>query len=371
MFLLISTIVLFSLYSVLIIYYWISWRSVPVFVPPPVTPRVRLSVIIPARNEEKAIVPLLQALKKQTYPAAMFETIVVDDQSTDNTSELVRQFAGVKLIRLDEININSYKKKAIERGVETATGEWMVTTDADCIPGPGWLELLARTVELHRPVFIAAPVSIHANNSLLQIFQSLDFMILQGITGAAVHKGFHAMSNGANQAYEKIIFRDVGGFSEIDHIASGDDLLLVQKIAARYPDKIFYLKSKDAIVTTEPMKSWKDFFSQRIRWASKATHYKDPKMIAVLMLVYLFNLVFLALFIAGFWSTSFWYWLAVLWVAKTIIEFPFVYALASFFNKRSIMPVFFFLQPLHIFYTIVSGLFGQFGKYEWKGRRVR
>ncbi|MEI9943925.1 MAG: hypothetical protein WDN26_06840 [Chitinophagaceae bacterium] len=74
--------------------------------------------------------------------------------------------------------------------------------------------------------------------------------------------------------------------------------------------------------------------------------------------------------IAGFWFKQYWLWVAGLWVAKTIIEFPFVYSVASFFNKQKLMGYFFFFQPLHILYTIVSGLFSQFGKYEWKGRRV-
>jgi hypothetical protein len=61
----------------------------------------------------------------------------------------------------------------------------------------------------------------------------------------------------------------------------------------------------------------------------------------------------------------------MLWIAKTIVEIPFFLSVATFFNKQWGVKYFFFFQPLHILYTIVSGLFGQFGKYEWKGRRVR
>jgi hypothetical protein len=119
------------------------------------------------------------------------------------------------------------------------------------------------------------------------------------------------------------------------------------------------------------MKSWKDFFNQRIRWASKAKHYGDKRIIAVLTLVYLLNLSFLLLLVAGCWFHPYWIWLIGLWLAKTIIEFPFAYSVSSFFSKQFLMKYFFFFQPLHIFYTIVSGLFGQFGKYEWKGRVVK
>ena len=119
------------------------------------------------------------------------------------------------------------------------------------------------------------------------------------------------------------------------------------------------------------MKTWKAFFNQRIRWASKATTYDDKRIFAVLLLVYLFNLSFLVLAVAGFFCHHYWMYLAGLWVAKTIVEFPFFISLTKFFNKQWAIKLFFFFQPLHIIYTILSGLFGQFGKYEWKGRKVK
>ena len=313
----------------------------------------------------------MQALQEQTYPPGLFEIIVVDDHSTDATAAAVQQFPKAMLIQVKEDGINSYKKKAIETGIAAATGEWIVTTDADCLPSRDWLKTLTAFREEKDAVFIAAPVVMDCNSSVLQVFQAMDFMVLQGITGAAVYKKQLSMCNGANLAYEKKAFEKVNGFDGIDNIASGDDMLLMHKIWKEYPGKVHYLKSKEAIVSTQPMKSWKDFFSQRIRWASKAKHYSDKKIVAVLILVYLFNLSFLLLLVAGSWSRPYWVWLIGLWLAKMIIEFPFVYSVSSFFGKQFLMKFFFFFQPLHIFYTIVSGLLGQLGKYEWKGRRVR
>jgi hypothetical protein len=77
------------------------------------------------------------------------------------------------------------------------------------------------------------------------------------------------------------------------------------------------------------------------------------------------------LLIAGFWNSQYWIVALALWIAKTIVEFPFVRAISIFFDKQYLLKYFLFLQPLHIFYTLISGLFGQFGKYEWKGRKVR
>lgn len=357
-------------YGFLVIYYWHSWRSVPYYSPAAVQPQTTISVIIPARNEEENIAALLQALDKQSYPSSRFEVIVIDDHSTDNTVAIVKQFPSVKLLQLEADNINSYKKKAIETGIAAAGGELIVTTDADCIPPPKWLETIAAFKEETNAVFIAAPVAINSNSSILPVFQAMDFMVLQGITGAVVHNNQLSMCNGANLAYTKKAFETVNGFTGIDTIASGDDMLLMYKIAAQFPGRIHYLKSKYAIVSTAPMPTWSAFFNQRIRWASKASKYNDKRIFPVLLLVYLFNLSFLATAIAGFRDNYYWLLLFILWVYKTVAEFPLFSSVASFFGKQRTLRFFFFFQPLHILYTIISGLFGQMGNYEWKGRKV-
>ncbi|MEI9910002.1 MAG: glycosyltransferase [Bacteroidota bacterium] len=206
-------IALFILYSILIIYYWQSWRSIPDFISTNKFLRTKISVIIPARNEEENIGFLLTALQKQTYPKELVEIIVINDHSEDGTADVVTRYKEVKLLHLKNDSINSYKKKAIETGIAAATGELIVTTDADCLPPENWLRTIAAFKEEKQSVFIAAPVVINCNSSILQIFQSLDFMVLQGITGAAVSKKKLTMCNGANLTYERKAFCEVNGFT--------------------------------------------------------------------------------------------------------------------------------------------------------------
>lgn len=370
MILLYIIIILFILYSLLIIYYWQAWGSIEIFDSEIKPTQDKISLIIPARNEENNIKKLLEALQNQSYPKELTEIIVIDDHSTDSTASVVQQFPFVKLIQLKEDSINSYKKKAIETGIAAATGELIVTTDADCIPPPNWLQTIASFKEEKEAVFIAAPVVINCNSSVLQIFQAMDFMVLQGITGAVVANQKMSMCNGANLAYERKAFYTVNGFTGIDHIASGDDMLLMHKIVKQYPGKVQYLKSKEAIVSTEPMKTWRSFFNQRIRWASKAAVYNDKRILPVLIIVYLFNLSFLVLLAGIFWNWVLGIWFLGFLAAKTLVELPFFISVSKFFHKQWAIKLFFFFQPLHIFYTVFSGLFGQFGKYEWKGRKV-
>lgn len=364
-------IILFVLYSLLILFYWIQWNKIPLFRSKPLSQNIKITILIPARNEETNIGQLLEALQQQTYPVEQTEIIVIDDHSTDRTASIVQGFQNVKLISLKEDAINSFKKKAIEKGIDAATGELIVTTDADCIPASNWLETICSFKQMNDAAFIAAPVRFKTHRSLLSIFQTLDFITLQGITGASVASNKHSMCNGANLAYTKNAFTEVNGFTGIDTIASGDDMLLMHKIWKAYPGRVHYLKSKDAIVETLPADNWKAFLNQRIRWASKATFYSDKRITAVLALVYLFNLSFLALAILGLWHHSYWLYLLILLLAKTIIELPFVFTVAKFFDQQSLVIYFPLLQPIHIMYTIIAGWLGQFGTYEWKGRKVK
>jgi len=119
------------------------------------------------------------------------------------------------------------------------------------------------------------------------------------------------------------------------------------------------------------MVTWKDFFMQRRRWASKTIYYDDKRVLVTLAFVYLFNTLFIVLIIVSFYN-PFYFWLFIFyWLLKTIIEIPFVASVANFYNEKKLILYFPLFQPLHIFYTICVGVLSQLGKYEWKGRRVR
>ena len=179
------------------------------------------------------------------------------------------------------------------------------------------------------------------------------------------------MCNGANLAYEKKVFFEVGGFKGIDNIASGDDMLLMHKIFERHPQHVLFLKSREAIVKTRPAETLKDFFNQRIRWASKADKYTDKKITGVLLLVYFFNVWIVLLGIIALLFPYLWMWFAGLLVCKTAVELFFLYPVAGFFNKRKLLWWFPAAQPFHILYTIIAGWLGKFGTYQWKERKVK
>ena len=385
MILLLISLLLLLPYAVLIISYRQSWLKAESYQPENRNQNTTLiTVVIPARNEEKNIGHCIESILQQTYPAHLLEVIIVDDNSIDSTSAIVNSFnqKNISLIKLSDFtgneNLNSYKKKAIETAISLAKGNLIVTTDADCIVQPEWLKTIASYYENTGSVFIAAPV-VYADvlpddsefKKFFKIFQSLDFMALQGITGASVYKKIHNMCNGANLAYEKKTFYEVNGFEGIDNIASGDDMLLMHKIQKKYPDKIRYLKSTNVIVQTQQAETIKEFINQRIRWASKADRYPDIKITTVLFWVYFLNawIFFIAVY-SFFFSKSFYLFL-LLFTVKTTVELFFLFPVAKFFGKQKLLWWFIPSQPFHIIYTLIAGWLGKFGSYTWKERKVK
>jgi cellulose synthase/poly-beta-1,6-N-acetylglucosamine synthase-like glycosyltransferase len=407
-------IFLLALYGGLIEYYRRAWKSIPVYTPKkfgPGLPATRISVILAARNEEENIAACLDSLFRQSYPKEWYQVIVLDDHSTDRTWEMLNSgsFPGMSLkpLRLgvpdreqqtppgtaqlspsgtDQPTLSgqalpgsaptgsqpgkAYKKLAIETGILAAEGDLIVTTDADCLFHPDWLKTLAAFYEETGAKFIAAPVKIGGMpHSFLAIFQTLDFISLQGITGAAVHKRFHSMCNGANLAYEKKVFFEVDGFRGIDSIPSGDDMLLMHKIYRKYPEQVLFLKNRQAIVSTNPERTWAGFVNQRVRWASKADRYDDKRIFWVLLLVYIVNVLFVAMLLASCWNSLYLWLLLILLVIKTMVEYPFVRSAAVFFGQQKLLIYFPGMAPFHVLYTVVIGWLGKFGSYRWKERK--
>jgi cellulose synthase/poly-beta-1,6-N-acetylglucosamine synthase-like glycosyltransferase len=346
------------------------------------SPKHQFSIIIPARNESANIVQCLRSILANEYSTAHYEIIVIDDFSEDDTFQLASSLLSAphKVLRLSDYlspqeRINAFKKKALSIAIGEAKGKYIITTDADCIVPETWLSTINTAINKEPYVKCwAAPVNfIPANEKadLCYYFQSVDFMTMQGITAASNKLGLGNMSNGANFIFEKSAYEEVGAYAGIDHKASGDDMMLMQKINKKFPKSIGVLFDQNAMVNTVAQPDWKSFLNQRIRWASKADSYPQLKMTLVLLLVYLANLNLVIVAIASFWHHQIAIIGLLIFISKVIAELIFVIPLSKFFGKRKELLFLIVLQPLHIIYVVSAGFLGKFGKYTWKDRVVK
>lgn len=337
-----------------------------------------VTVLIPARNEAPRIGRLLDSLARQRYP--YFEVIVIDDHSTDGTAEAVERhpLKNLRLLRLSEHlppgkSITAYKKKALELGVQRARGTLILTTDADCEAPPGWVGAHAEFQETTGAVFIAAPVLFHCEQNLFQRFQALDFTGMMAVTAAGIHGRFLYMANGANLSFTKALFQQVQGYSGNEQHASGDDIFLIQKAAALAPEKVAFLKSREATIRTLPMPDQRSFIQQRLRWGTKNNSYRGLRITLVLGLVFLLCWFTLGMLLASPVFGLYGLGLALaLFIGKGVADYFFLSAAASFFGRSSLLRRFWLSEALHVLYIALIGLLSLLVKrYEWKGRRVR
>ena len=334
----------------------------------------RVTVIVAARNEEKIISKTLDDLVAQSYDKELTEIIFINDHSTDRTSEIIASYMdhGVKLINLNEDRpLNSYKKKAIQTAIGASCGTLIVTTDADCRMGTDWLKTIVSFYETGKFKMISSPVVYFEEKNFFERAQALEFLYLIGLGAATIGNKKPATCNGANLAYEKQAFNEVGGFKGIDDLASGDDELLLHKMAKAYGDNIGFLMNTNAIVYTHAKPSLREFIQQRKRWSSKSTRYKNKLIIALGVFIWIFNLSIVINIFMGFINHSYLYIAFFQLLAKIFIEFIFLTGITGFALRRKLLLLLPAVSVLHVLYIIYIGIAGNSGKYNWKGRMVR
>ncbi|MCB0629207.1 MAG: glycosyltransferase [Saprospiraceae bacterium] len=361
-------------YLLLIRFYLREWEKLPIWqLPASFMPTTSVSILIPARNEATRIRNCLEHIRRQNYPPDLLEILVIDDHSSDGTGALVRSLNDPLIHIFSLPEGEEGKKAALAYGIHRSAGKLIITTDADCLVPEQWLSYLVSYYEAHNPVFITAPVNFFAERSALERFQSLDILGTMILTGAGIQSGTLHMSNGANLAYPKTIFEAVGGFTGIDYLASGDDMLLMHKIVQTYPGRLAFLKQPQASVHTSAVSSWRAFFQQRLRWATKSGTYQDWRIIATLSLVFFLCWgILLSPLLVFFWGLSGLLPFLLLLTFKMVADYQLLGRAARFFNRRELMRYFWTSQLFHIIYIALIGLTANLVKqYTWKGRRVQ
>lgn len=340
-----------------------------------IEPKTTFSIVVPFRNEAGNLPALLDSIKNLDYPKTMFEVIFIDDFSKDGSERIIyrwRMENGEFHITLIESvrRSKSPKKDAIARAVPIVAHDWIVTTDADCTLPPAWLKLMNDYIVSHDVSMLAGPVMYRSSWNPVHRFQQLDLLSLQGATVGSFGIGKAFMCNGANFAYSKSLFADLGGFAGNDDTASGDDVFLLQKAVAKYPEKVHYLKSEEAIVTTKPVNGILELFFQRVRWASKASGYESEFGEMLAWAVFLGNASIVTLFGLALAGKFPWDYLAVIFGTKLLLDTVLLFQANRFLRKgKFFFPL--FSSLIYPFFSTLVAVYSMMGVYRWKGRTLR
>jgi cellulose synthase/poly-beta-1,6-N-acetylglucosamine synthase-like glycosyltransferase len=365
-------VLILLIYSYFIIKLIIGFDKIKIFTAVDKSPKTTFSIVVPFRNEEKKLPHLLKSLSKLNYPKDLFEIIVIDDNSRDKSALIFNEWRMknglIQTTLLNNLRLsNSPKKDAINRAVPVVKNEWIITTDADCVVKKNWLSTLDNFIQKNNPEMVVGGVIYKTKNNWFHQFQQLDLLSLQATTigSFGIKKPF--MCNGANFAYTKELFQKIGGFNIDNAIASGDDVFLLQKAVAKFPEKVHYLKNIEATVTTNPENNLYKLFMQRVRWASKTTSYSNSYAKALAVVVLLMNLSLVAGFVLFLFSAIYWKVLICLFFVKFILDYILLLKSATFFTKNKLLFVFAssFIYPV---FVSVVGIYSLVGNYTWKGR---
>ena len=371
-------IIISLIYFILIIWLIIGFDSLKEFNTGKNNNKTKFSIIIPFRNEQDKLPELIKSLNKIDYPVNCFEILFIDDDSTDNSVAIILKNIKKELDYQLLKNIretNAPKKDAINLAIKNAKHQWIITTDADCEVPVKWLEVLNGFIKQNQAVFIAMPVGYKANDSLLEQFQKIDFMSLMASTIGGFGNKKPIMCNGANLCYLKSVFKEVNGFKNNQHIASGDDVFLMEKMHQNFPDKVHYLKSDKVIVYTKPEKTINGLLQQRIRWASKSSKTRNNLVKVIGLIVFSINLL-MSVFIIYSFSLYFVngtinYWFFALFLLKIILDYLLINRCYTFYKEKLKVKYYLFTALLHPFFMSAIPLLSVFTKYDWKGRRFR
>jgi cellulose synthase/poly-beta-1,6-N-acetylglucosamine synthase-like glycosyltransferase len=365
---LVFTVVLYSLFIIVHIVSWLSLGKTEGSKNPSQT---KVSVVIPARNEERNISSCLQSILAQNYPSHLLEIVVCDDGSEDNTKKEALNTLNKGIIKSYYIHIPtevSGKKQAIEAGIKASSGELIVLTDADCIAEKTWVSSIVTAYEQTSASMLCGPVSITHEKNLCSRFQALEMCGLSLLSGGGIKAGIPLLSNAANIAYTRKAFEAVHRFSGIDSTPSGDDILLMFKIHQQFPGSIHYVKNMGAMVYTQAQPSWKELYQQRIRWASKGLHAKNSLNSIVSLLVLLANFLPLISILGLFIYPTLIKIVVSSLILKLLIDFLLLSFAAKFFRKESLLLYYPVAAIIVMIYTSIVGVLSNSVPFRWKGR---
>ena len=337
-----------------------------------------VSIVIPAKNEAKNIVNILNNLSQQTYPEDLFEVIVVDDKSQDYTATIVNDFMGniSNLQLLSTAGVESslrYKKHPLNLGIRKSQGEILLLTDADCTVSSNWIAAMVSSFTENVGMVIgyseASPV-----RTITQKLEALDFLMLLSAARGSAALGDPYACTGQNLAYRRQAFDAVEGFSAFASQVGGDDTLLMQQIKRQTSWEIVFSPDPDSFVKSTPQETAWGFITQRIRWATDTLQVwkTDPLFFGIIVVTFLANLFSLTFPFMLFNNPLLIPIVCYGLCAKFAVESAVMLKGTSFFNRQELRSVYLLWFLLQIPYITFMGLLSFFGNFlPWGGKQNR
>lgn len=231
-------------------------------------PLLPVSILIPARNEAANIIPCLKSIEKLNYPVEQYEVLIGNDQSTDETAELVTAFIAdkpnFKLINIEK-NIGKAKAKAnvLAHLVHESQNEIIFVTDADIVVKPGWVKGLLPYFKNEKVGIVSGSTVVQSKTWFGQL-QGIDWLYFSGLLIAFDKLGLKSTAVGNNMAFTKQAYMATGGYEKFDFSVT-EDFKLFTEIRAKGFESVNIMEAKSLNIS-KPQPELVPFLHQRKRW---------------------------------------------------------------------------------------------------------
>lgn len=328
----------------------------------------KVSVIVAGRNEEHNIGSCINSLLNLNYPNELIEIILVNDDSSDRTLEIMTELSKdnpvFKVINSTKSNTSNLKGKAnaINSAIEICTGEIIVSTDADCEVPPGWIHETVLYYS-HNTAMVCGFTLIDFKPTLFAKLQCMDWMYLLTLASSSAGLKMILSCLGNNLSYTKKAYLNTGGYESIDFSVT-EDLALMRNIDRNKNYEIRFPADNTCLVKTPACKNLSELFNQKRRWFRGGT---GINLLGYIIGFELYTVNFFYIF--GFLFVNFYLYL-ILILIKTISELILLSNTFRIFEIKNLYkyyPLFSLYFALYGLALPLSFLFGR--KINWKGRK--
>jgi 1,2-diacylglycerol 3-beta-glucosyltransferase len=328
------------------------------------SPNLSVSVIIAARNEEENLQECLESVANQTYPISLYEIIVINDGSTDGTeaicNDFIKRYPNIKSIQVKEDTIIRGKANALAQGIEAASGEIILITDADCTVPKTWVE---QTVNRYDPeVGLIGGFTLQKATTPFGGMQSLDWTFILGMAAATAGLGHPLGSIGNNLSFRRSAYDQVGGYRKLKFSVT-EDYTVVQAIVGSKRWKYLYPIDLKHLVESKSCQNFQSLIRQKHRWGKGGLDMK-PAGLAIMVIGFLMHLSpFIMLYWGGVLQA------AIALMIKFIADYIFLYQILSRVDRKEDLRWFYWFEIYFLIYVLLLPFLVFFGgKVKWKGR---